>query len=136
VAAGDAFRHCTFDIAMNARDEKALRISVVIVWLATAVISLWELNGQSMDLLVNAGISDRDVAKALIAAGAGADLLLGVAMALWPSRSVYLSALVLMLAMTAVASVLDPSLWLHPLGPLTKNVPIAAALWILIGAAK
>jgi hypothetical protein len=136
VSAGDASRHWTFDIAMNARDEKVLRISVVIVWLATAVISLWELNGQSMDLLVNAGIGDRDVAKALIATGAGADLLLGVAMALWPSRSVYLSALALMLAMTAVASVLDPSLWLHPLGPLTKNVPIAAALWILIRAAK
>lgn len=121
---------------MNARDEKVLRISVVIVWLATAVISLWELDGQSMDLLVNAGIRDRDVAKALIAMGAGADLLLGVGMALWPSRSVYLSALALMLAMTAVASVLDPSLWLHPLGPLTKNVPIASALWILIRAAK
>lgn len=121
---------------MNARNEKILRISVVIVWLATAVISLWELNGQSMDLLANAGISDRDVALALIAAGASADLLLGVAMALWPSRRVYLSALALMLAMTAVASVIDPSLWLHPLGPLTKNVPIAAALWILIGEEK
>ena len=38
-----------------------------------------------------------------------------------------------MLVMTALASVLDPSLWLHPLGPLTKNVPIAAALWVLAG---
>jgi hypothetical protein len=68
--------------------------------------------------------------------GAGADLLIGIAMALWSSRSVYLTALILMLAMTAVASVLDPSLWLHPLGPLTKNVPIAAALWVLIREAK
>ena len=121
---------------MNARDEKVLRISVVIVWLATAFISVWELNGQSMDLLVNAGIGNRDVALLLIAAGASADLLLGVAMALWPSRRVYLSALALMLVMSAVASVLDPSLWLHPLGPLTKNVPIAAALGILIRGAK
>lgn len=121
---------------MNARDEKVLRSSVVIVWLATAVISLWELNGQSMDLLLNAGIGDRGVAKVLIAAGAGADLLLGIAMTLWPSRRVYLPALALMLAMTVVASVLDPSLWLHPLGPLTKNVPIAAALWILSRTSK
>ncbi|WP_457096307.1 DoxX-like family protein [Lysobacter sp. P5_B9] len=136
MAAGDASRHCTSGIAMNAKDEKVLRISVVIVWLATAFISLWELNGQSMDLLVNAGIGDRDVAMLMIAAGASADLLLGVAMALWPSRRVYLSALALMLLMTAVASVLDPSLWLHPLGPLTKNVPIAAALWNLIRGAK
>jgi hypothetical protein len=121
---------------MNAKDAMVLRISVVIVWLATAVISLWELDGQSMDLLTNAGIGDRDVAVALIVSGAGTDLLAGVAMALWPSRRVYQLALALMIAMTAAATVLDPSLWLHPLGPLIKNVPIAAALWLLIRATK
>ena len=25
----------------------------------------------------------------------------------------------------------QPDLWLHPLGPLSKNLPIAAALWVL-----
>lgn len=121
---------------MNAGDEKILRMGVVVVWLATAVASLWEFNGQSMDLLAKAGIDAPRVARALIASGACADFLIGIAMALSPSRRVYLSALALMLAMTAMASVLDPSLWLHPLGPLTKNVPIAAALWVLIRTAK
>ncbi len=36
-----------------------------------------------------------------------------------------------MLLMTVAATILIPGLWLHPLGPLTKNVPIAVALWIL-----
>lgn len=121
---------------MNAGDAKILRMGVVAVSLATAAASLWEFNGQSMELLAKAGIDDHRVATALIAAGAGADLLIGIAMTLWPSRRVYLSALALMLAMTAVASALDPSLWLHPLGPLTKNAPIAAALWVLIRTAK
>jgi len=121
---------------MSAGDQRILRIAVVVVWLATAIASAWEFNGQSMDLLVQAGIDDRNVASALIAAGAGADFLVGIAMAMWPSRRVYLSALGLMLVMTALASVLDPSLWLHPLGPLTKNVPIAAALWVLAKATK
>lgn len=121
---------------MNAKDERLLRISVVVVWLATAVVSLWESDGQSMELLVNAGVADHGVAKAVIATGAGIDFLLGIAMALRPSRRVYQLALAMMLAMTAVASVLDPSLWLHPLGPLTKNIPIAAALWLLIRAAR
>jgi hypothetical protein len=35
------------------------------------------------------------------------------------------------LVLTAIATLLLPSLWLDPLGPLTKNVPIAAALWVL-----
>jgi hypothetical protein len=121
---------------MNTDDKSLLRMGVVFVWLATAVASLWEFDGQSMALLAKAGVTDHRLATALIAMGAGADLLIGIAMALWSSRGVHLTALMLMLAMTAVASVLDPSLWLHPLGPLTKNVPIAAALWVLIRGAK
>lgn len=121
---------------MSAGDETLLRAGVVFVWLATAVASLLEFDGQSMALLASAGIADHRVATVLIAMGAGADLLVGIAMALWPSRRVHLAALALMSVMTAVASVLDPSLWLHPLGPLTKNVPIAAALWILARRAK
>jgi len=42
-----------------------------------------------------------------------------------------LSARVSMLIMTLVASVLTPSLWLHPLGPLTKHLALTAALWTL-----
>lgn len=121
---------------MSTDDERLLRMGVVFVWLATAAASLWEFNGQSMELLAKAGITDHRVATILIVVGAGTDFLVGIAMALWPSQRVYLTALTLMLAMTAAASVLDPSLWLHPLGPLTKNVPIAAALWILIRGAK
>ena len=30
--------------------------------------------------------------------------------------------------MTAAATLLQPALWLHPLGPLLKNLPIAALL--------
>ncbi len=36
-----------------------------------------------------------------------------------------------MSAMTLAATVLQPGLWLHPLGPLLKNLPIAALLWHL-----
>jgi len=121
---------------MSPADLKLLRFSLVFVWLATAVVSLHELDGQSMALLANAGIGDHAVGVTLIVLGACVDLLVGVAMALWPSRRLYLVALGVMLGMTVVASVLDPALWLHPLGPLTKNVPIAAVLWILIRAAK
>lgn len=36
-----------------------------------------------------------------------------------------------MLLMTFTATLLVPALWLHPLGPLTKNLPIAVALLLL-----
>lgn len=35
--------------------------------------------------------------------------------------------------LAAVATLIDPSPWLHPIGPLTKNAPIAAVLLFLAG---
>lgn len=108
-----------------------LRWSLVIVWLATALVSLWEFEGQSMALLVAAGLQNSWGASLLILAGAAVDAILGLLMWLRPGRRSYLAALVVMLSMTAVATVMDPSLWLHPLGPLTKNIPIAVVLLVL-----
>lgn len=116
---------------LTSRDRNLLRYSLIFVWLATALVSVLELHGQSAKLL--AGISALDPASVsvLILGGAGVDAVLGLALWLRPGRAIYLAALAVMLVMTAVATVLSPSLWLHPLGPLTKNIPIAAVLLIL-----
>jgi hypothetical protein len=108
-----------------------LRYSLVFVWLATAVVSVWELNGQSRVLLLDSGVSDLRAADALVWAGAALDAVLGGLLLFKPGRRVYAFALLAMLGMTLVATVMHPALWLHPLGPLTKNVPIAVVLWIL-----
>lgn len=118
-------------MTLSRGDLVLLRYSLVFVWLATALVSVWELRGQSLGLLAAAGIHKPLVAEGLVWVGAGADLLIALAMCCKPGRATYGAALVLMAAMTLVATVLDASLWLHPLGPLTKNVPIAAVLWIL-----
>jgi hypothetical protein len=112
-------------------DEKMLRFSIVFVWLATAAASVWTLNGQSTELLLAAGVNNPSLIRLLILGGAGVDAALGLAMLLKPSRLSYLAALAAMLIMSLVATMLDPALWLHPLGPLTKNVPIGAALIVL-----
>ena len=36
---------------MNRASAQLLRGSLVVVWLATAVVSVWELHGQSRELL-------------------------------------------------------------------------------------
>ena len=121
---------------MTTRDHQLLRYSLVFVWLATALVSLWELNGQSLQLL--AGLDDATpwLKPALILSGALVDLMLGLWLWLRPGHIVYQLALAVMLLMTGVATAIDPSLWLHPLGPLTKNLRIAALLLVLARTAS
>jgi hypothetical protein len=116
----------------GADDARLLHLSLVAVWLVTAVVSIVELDGQSRRVLAEAGIASPPwLVQLLIVGGAAADLVVGLALWWRPGRASYLAALGLLLLMTVVATGLQPALWLHPLGPLLKNLPIAALLWHL-----
>ena len=122
---------------MNQVSARLLRASLVVVWLATAVVSVWELHGQSRELLAGLPTAWTEgntswLPTAIILAGAAADAVLGLWLALRPGRKAYGAALLVMLAMTLLATAIHPAWWLHPFGPLTKNLPIAAILWVLL----
>ncbi|RQO57934.1 epimerase [Paucibacter sp. KBW04] len=120
---------------MRTRSRRWARLSLVLLWLWTGVVSLWELQGMSAELLRSAGVS-QPLAQALILAGAALDLLLGAALWRWHAARLYLAAGLAMLLMTLLGSLLLPELWLHPLGPLSKNLPIAALLLLLFEDAQ
>ncbi|MDO5692372.1 MAG: DoxX-like family protein [Pseudomonadota bacterium] len=111
-----------------------LRLSLVAVWLWTALVSLIEWNGQSLQLLHAGGVTSPALTPALIGGGAALDAALGIALWRWPRRAVFVTAFAATLFMTTIATALLPALWLHPLGPLSKNLPILAALWLLWSA--
>lgn len=116
---------------MSKFEQNWARTSLVAVWLWTAVVSAWEIHGMSPALLsANAWLAPAAYPW-LIWSGILVDVALGLLMALRPSRLVYLCALWMTAAMTLLGGMVDLNLWLHPLGPLSKNLPIMALLWLL-----
>ncbi|MGE0097883.1 MAG: DoxX-like family protein [Hydrogenophaga sp.] len=113
-----------------------LRWSLVEVWLATGLVSLWEWQGQSLALLAPLETPHDWVKPVLIGTGAGVDIVLAIWLACRPSRPAFAAALAAMVGMTALATWIQPGWWLHPLGPLTKNLPIAAILLVLLRSPK
>lgn len=115
----------------SARDARLMRHSLVALWGWTVLASIIEWNGQSLALLHQGGITRPALAHGLIAAGVLLDALLAIGLMLYPRRGLYLTCALAVIAMTLTASVLLPSLWLHPLGPLSKNLPVLAMLTVL-----
>lgn len=116
---------------MSEKHLKLLRHSLIAVWWLTIVTSLVEWNGQSLALLQTGGIQSMPLAHGLIAAGVALDLLLALLLMFWPRRISYQVSMAAVIALTLTASVLSPNLWLHPLQPLGKNLPILTILHIL-----
>ena len=115
----------------DATSLRWLRLSLVFVWLWTAAVSAWEWQGQSMDLL--SALPDRWAGSKPLLIGAGVAVDMAIGLWLWwrPGRAAYAAALLALAGMTLLATWVNPNWWLHPFGPLSKNVPIAAALLVL-----
>lgn len=110
----------------------ALRWSIVAVWLATALVSfgLYPVDA-SYALLARTGIPP-SLQPLMLYGAAGFDLLLGLGIAFLPRRRfLWVAQLALIGFYTVVIAWKLPEFLLHPYGPLTKNLPMLAAIWLL-----
>ncbi|PHQ78105.1 MAG: oxidoreductase [Coxiella sp. (in: Bacteria)] len=109
-----------------------LRLSIAFIWLFTGIISLCAAHTQGFPLLQQAGIPS-SWQPALLYGGAGVDLLLGTATFLnYRLRLMGTLQTLLIVVYTVIASFYLPLIWLHPLGPLAKNIPLLAAIWVMM----
>ena len=109
-----------------------LRWTVALVWIGAGVVSLgFYPRADSYALLARTGITG--ALAALVLYGAAAlDLALGIAtLAAQRRRWLWLAQAAVMLAYTAIITWKLPEFWLHPYGPLLKNLPLLAAIWLL-----
>ena len=113
--------------------QPALRWSLALLWIVTGLLSFGLYPTQkSYDMLAAIGLSGAPAALALYG-GAALDLALGVLL-LWRWRPVLIGWLQLasMGAFTLFATRLSSEYWLHPFAPILKNLPIAAAILVMI----
>ncbi len=138
---------CTLDDALNripATDAERwharlyflrlpLRITVAAVWLIAGVMSagFYPVN-ESFALLAAVGIPDRAAPYALYGASA-LDFALGLALLLRVQlRVVVYVQIALIVGYSMILTLALPQFWLHPFGPLSKNLPLLVSTLILL----
>ncbi len=113
-----------------------LKASIAALWIWSGVVSLGLYpEAESLALLARAGLHGAWAEAALYGAAA-LDIALGLAVLAVRRAWLWLAQLALIGAYTAIITAFLPELWLHPFGPVMKNVPLAAAivlLWALEG---
>lgn len=109
-----------------------LRASIGVVWIVTGLVSfgLYPV-ADSYALLARAGVPPSLQPLALYGA-ATLDLVLGV-LCFVPRhrRLVWLAQAALIAGYTLIISWKLPEYWLHPYGPVLKNLPLLVAIWLL-----
>ena len=110
-----------------------LRAALAAVWIATAIVSLGVYPvSDSYALLQRAGVPAAWQPLALYGAAA-VDLVLGV-LTLLPlrrTRPLWAAQMALIAGYTLIVSLRLPEYWLHPFGPISKNLPLLALLVML-----
>lgn len=108
-----------------------LRGSFVLLWIVTGLLSfgIYPVE-QSYALLARVGIAAPLNAWMLYGA-ASIDVALGVGILLIRNRWLWRLQMALIILYSLIIAVFLPEFWLHPFGPVLKNIPLLAAILLL-----
>jgi hypothetical protein len=111
---------------------KVAHFSMVFLWLDTALTSVSGGRQLGYEVLSGAGITGV-FADICVFGGAGLDLFLGIWLvsSITPLTCLRVQAIIVLLY-SLLLSCVAPGFWLHPFGPLTKNIPILAIIFLLM----
>lgn len=116
---------------MDKSDQRAARLSLAVIWLVTGALSLGIYPpADSVLLLERVGLHG-DAALIALYLAATMDIVLGLLTLLVPRKGLWIFQATLIVAYTLVISICLPEFWLHPFGPVLKNLPILVLLGLL-----
>lgn len=109
-----------------------LRYAIAFVWIATAIVSAFFYPAAlSYELLERTGVPP-EFGPLMLYGASAFDLALGLGILLLAHRRwLWLAQLGLIGFYTVVIAIKLPEFLIHPYGPLIKNLPMLAAIWLL-----
>jgi uncharacterized protein YbjT (DUF2867 family) len=109
-----------------------LRYSIAAVWIWTGIVSAGLYpREESLLLLERTGVPTV-LGPLMLYGAAGLDFAFGLATLFLPRRRLlWLAQIALILLYTVIITIKLPDFWLHPYGPILKNLPMLAALYLL-----
>ena len=109
-----------------------LRYCVAFVWIWTGIVSFGLYpRDESLELLYRTGVP-ASFAPLMLYGAAALDLVFGVAtLVMRRLHWLWLAQMALIFLYTLIITFKLPEFWLHPYGPLSKNLPMLAALYLL-----
>jgi len=116
---------------VTSRMSLAARLSLSFLWIFTGITSVFFAKAIGYEVLANGGITG-SLADLCILSGSGLDVVIGIWLLFgWRLKACYLVQLVVIATYTLLLTAIEPGYWLHPFGPLTKNLPLLVLVCFL-----
>ncbi len=116
---------------MRPLDLKLMRYTLAVIWLVSGALSLGIYpQRSSLEMLAQVGVHSTAALTALYG-GALLDILLGILTLARPASALWLVQAAVIIIYTVIITIWLPQYWLHPFGPVLKNLPVLLLLWLL-----
>lgn len=119
-------------MTLSPRTQIASRISLSILWIFTGLTSLFWAKDIGYQVLSQGGV-EGILADVAVLCGSVVDITIGLwLLSNWRLSWCFKAQLIIITAYTVLLTIMAPSFWLHPFGPLSKNIPLACFIYILL----
>ena len=116
---------------MAFRIELAARLSLSFLWVFTGIVSEFFAQDIGYRVLANGGVTGT-LADLSILSGSLLDIMIGVWLLIGKKLPLcYLVQIVVIVSYSLLLTIIEPSYWIHPFGPLTKNIPLLVLIYYL-----
>ncbi len=116
--------------------QKTAVYALAFLWIFTGLTSIFFSPEIGYQILASASINGL-LADVFVYAGGGLDIALGLWLLSSVKRAECCAAQIALIVLyTVLLTFIEPNFWLHPFGPITKNIPIIVLIFIVLNKSE